>query len=100
MTTLYYRCADAQVDCLNKSDYDHPYGNEDGRHDYDDGFLDGGADTPGSDHHDTPFEHPCHSLKKVLSGGTFYYSTKFDLTNRLQDRLVQCSPLILEAYIR
>ncbi|KAI9800582.1 MAG: inositol polyphosphate 5-phosphatase [Piccolia ochrophora] len=32
------------------------------------------------------FEHPCLALKKLLSGGSFYYSVDFDLTNRLQDR--------------
>jgi hypothetical protein len=31
-------------------------------------------------------EHPCHELRKLLSNGTFYYSTDFDLTNRVQDR--------------
>jgi len=31
-------------------------------------------------------EHPCLALKKLLSGGTFYYSADFDLTRRLQDR--------------
>lgn len=31
-------------------------------------------------------EHPCMSLKKLLSGGSFYYSADFDLTRRLQDR--------------
>ena len=35
---------------------------------------------------DAPMEHPCHSLRKLLSNGSFYYSTDFDLTNRLQDR--------------
>lgn len=33
-------------------------------------------------------EHPCHELRKLLSNGSFYYSTDFDLTNRLQDRYV------------
>lgn len=33
-------------------------------------------------------QHPCQDLRKVLSNGTFYYSTDFDLTNRLQDRCV------------
>lgn len=33
-------------------------------------------------------QHPCQDLRKVLSNGTFYYSTDFDLTNRLQDRYV------------
>jgi synaptojanin len=31
-------------------------------------------------------EHPCHELRKLLSNGSFYYSTEFDVTNRLQDR--------------
>lgn len=31
-------------------------------------------------------EHPCNELRKLLSNGSFYYSTEFDLTNRLQDR--------------
>lgn len=33
-------------------------------------------------------EHPCHELRKLLSNGSFYYSTDFDVTNRLQDRSV------------
>jgi hypothetical protein len=35
---------------------------------------------------DSPFEHPAAELQKLLSNGSFYYSTDFDLTNRLQDR--------------
>ncbi|KAL5345281.1 Inositol-1,4,5-trisphosphate 5-phosphatase 1 [Pseudogymnoascus australis] len=38
---------------------------------------------------DTPIEHPCVDLTKMLSNGSFYYSTDFDLTNRLQDRSVE-----------
>ncbi|CCC11590.1 putative synaptojanin-like protein [Sordaria macrospora k-hell] len=33
-----------------------------------------------------PMEHPCVELQKLLSNGTFYYSTDFDITNRMQDR--------------
>ncbi|EJT72835.1 synaptojanin 2 [Gaeumannomyces tritici R3-111a-1] len=33
-------------------------------------------------------EHPCQEVQKLLSNGSFYYSTDFDLTNRLQDRSV------------
>ncbi|KAI8288642.1 Inositol-1,4,5-trisphosphate 5-phosphatase 1 [Colletotrichum sp. SAR11_57] len=36
-------------------------------------------------------EHPCTDLRKLLGNGTFYYSTDFDLTNRLQDRTVNSS---------
>jgi hypothetical protein len=35
---------------------------------------------------DPSIEHPCTELQKLLSNGSFYYSTDFDLTNRLQDR--------------
>jgi synaptojanin len=31
-------------------------------------------------------EHPCAELKKLLSGGSFFFSTDCDLTNRLQNR--------------
>lgn len=31
-------------------------------------------------------EHPCQELQKLLGNGTFYYSTDFDVTNRMQDR--------------
>ncbi|KAH6634362.1 SacI homology domain-containing protein [Chaetomium sp. MPI-SDFR-AT-0129] len=35
---------------------------------------------------DVPIEHPCLELQKLLGNGTFYYSTDFDVTNRMQDR--------------
>ncbi|UKZ92146.1 uncharacterized protein TrAFT101_007112 [Trichoderma asperellum] len=35
---------------------------------------------------DVAIEHPCHDLRRLLSNGSFYYSTDFDLTNRAQDR--------------
>lgn len=35
---------------------------------------------------DVPVEHPCQELMKLLGNRSFYYSTDFDLTNRLQDR--------------
>ncbi|KAK9366794.1 SacI homology domain-containing protein [Lipomyces kononenkoae] len=31
-------------------------------------------------------EHPCVSLRKLLTDGSFYYSNNFDLTNRMQSR--------------
>lgn len=37
---------------------------------------------------DSMAEHPCLEIQKLLSNGTFYYSTDFDLTNRLQARTV------------
>ena len=38
---------------------------------------------------DVILEHPCMALRKLLSGGSFYYSIDFDLTSRLQERYVQ-----------
>ncbi|KAK0617879.1 SacI homology domain-containing protein [Bombardia bombarda] len=35
---------------------------------------------------DVAVEHPCLELQKLLGNGTFYYSTDFDVTNRMQDR--------------
>ncbi|KAK4240041.1 SacI homology domain-containing protein [Achaetomium macrosporum] len=35
---------------------------------------------------DVAVEHPCQELQKLLGNGTFYYSTDFDVTNRMQDR--------------
>lgn len=63
--------------CLNSSDYDV------------NGF--GGGDDPGAygqdgRGRDPLVEHPCGELQKLLGNGSFYYSTDFDLTNRLQDR--------------
>ena len=76
------------LDCLSRDDFDYelhqeidPYYVEHGppyRHEH----------THGPDPHDAALEHPCSELKKILSGGTFYYSLTFDLTNRLQDRYV------------
>jgi hypothetical protein len=39
-------------------------------------------------------EHPCMTLKKLLSSGTFYYSSDFDLTRRLQKRITDEEPSI------
>ena len=58
-------------DCLNSSEYDHVSADED------DLARDG-------------LEHPCLARKKLLSDGTFYYSTDFDLTKRLQERYAPC----------
>ena len=77
------------LDCLNRNDFDcelhretDPYYVDHGpsyRHEY----------LHGADSHDIAPEHPCSELKKILGGGTFYYSLTFDLTNRLQDRYVK-----------
>lgn len=41
---------------------------------------------PGLGRREVAVQHPCHELRSILSNGSFYYSTDFDLTNRVQDR--------------
>jgi synaptojanin len=76
------------ADCLNRSDYDHGHGQDmnpyPGHTFFSDEVDYGGA----VDQNDSAGEHPFHALKKLLSTGNFYYSVDFDLTRRLQDRLV------------
>lgn len=71
---------DVEFHCLNNAEYDiflvdnsDPYNVE---------------DTIGQNlsRREPLVEHPCIELQKLLSNGSFYYSTNFDLTNRLQDR--------------
>ena len=76
-----------QFYCLSSSKYDDVIS---------DGTYSNGPDRNGEDDYyghnlserDTPIEHPCVDLTKMLSNGSFYYSSDFDLTNRLQDRYV------------
>nr|POE63331.1 inositol-1,4,5-trisphosphate 5-phosphatase 1 [Quercus suber] len=80
--------------CLSSPDYDHllndqvnPYPTE-------------GLETDGFDHstHREPvLEHPCMALKKLLSGGSFYYSPDFDLTKKLQDRPSDASTIAMDS---
>lgn len=45
----------------------------------------------------SPLEHPCLALKKLLSSGTFYYSSDFDLTRRLQDRTTEVEAVSIDS---
>ncbi|KAF2854632.1 hypothetical protein T440DRAFT_464773 [Plenodomus tracheiphilus IPT5] len=45
----------------------------------------------------SPLEHPCLALKKILSSGTFYYSADFDLTRRLQDRTSDAATVSIDS---
>jgi inositol-1,4,5-trisphosphate 5-phosphatase len=45
----------------------------------------------------SPIEHPCLELKKILSSGTFYYSSDFDLTRRLQDRTTDAATVSIDS---
>ena len=66
---------------LNSSDYDESFSNTLDPYGVEDNF---GQNIS----HRDPLEHPCIELQRLLSNGSFYYSTDFDLTNRLQDRQV------------
>ncbi|KAL8675310.1 MAG: hypothetical protein Q9168_000267 [Polycauliona sp. 1 TL-2023] len=78
--------ANGKQDCLNKNDYDNPI--LDGVDPYTVSYSGSGEQpySPGSALPDSALDHPCVELKKILGGGTFYYSVDFDLINRLQDR--------------
>lgn len=49
-------------------------------------------------HRDVAIEHPCHELRKILSNGSFYYSTDFDVTNRLQDRPINADSFHIDSF--
>ncbi|OTB18289.1 hypothetical protein K445DRAFT_315087 [Daldinia sp. EC12] len=75
----------ASVDffCLNSAEYDNvvslnPYDNE-----LSDSMAPYGQNLG---RRESEIEYPYQELQKLLSNGSFYYSTDFDLTNRLQDR--------------
>ncbi|KAL1836353.1 hypothetical protein VTJ49DRAFT_5254 [Mycothermus thermophilus] len=43
-------------------------------------------------------EHPCQELQKLLGNGSFYYSTDFDVTNRMQDRPVDAAEFDIDNF--
>ncbi|KAH7363870.1 SacI homology domain-containing protein [Rhexocercosporidium sp. MPI-PUGE-AT-0058] len=71
--------------CLNNSDYDNTFG------EHLDPYSTEGQDYGQNISRRDPVEHPCVELQKLLSNGSFYYSTDFDVTNRLQDRSTDAS---------
>jgi len=80
--------------CLNSSDYDNTFSDH-----LDPYALDGGQEYGQNISRRDPLDHPCLELQKLLGNGSFYFSTDFDLTNRLQDRFV-CSPLSFELLLK
>jgi hypothetical protein len=67
--------------CLNSSDYDNTFSDN-----LDPYSIEGEDNYQNLTRRDPLLEHPCLELQKLLGNGSFYYSTDFDLTNRLQDR--------------
>ncbi|KAH8602663.1 SacI homology domain-containing protein [Bisporella sp. PMI_857] len=79
--------------CLNSSDYDNTLG------DNLDPYSLEAQDNYGYNvnRRDPILEHPCVELQKMLGNGSFYFSTDFDLTNRLQDRPTEASMLDIDS---
>ncbi|KAI0203994.1 SacI homology domain-containing protein [Astrocystis sublimbata] len=72
--------------CLNSAEYDYVIALNSYDHEL--------ADSPTAfgqnlSRREGEVDYPFQELQKLLSNGSFYYSTDFDLTNRLQDRPVE-----------
>jgi synaptojanin len=88
------RIDNVQFFCLNSAEWDDVYSIPD---------VDGDAENSMAygqnlGRRDVQTEHPCQGLHKLLSNGTFYYSTDFDLTNRLQDRPVDATAFNIDNF--
>lgn len=79
------RIANVGFYCLNSPKFDDVYSLNTWENDFSDS-----ASTYGQNlgQREGEIEYPYQELQKLLSNGSFYYSTDFDLTNRLQDRFV------------
>ncbi|KAI5866615.1 SacI homology domain-containing protein [Durotheca rogersii] len=70
--------------CLSSAEYDYAISLN--AYDSDPSDSTSAAYGPGLGRREGEIEYPYQELQKLLSNGSFYYSTDFDLTNRLQDR--------------
>lgn len=82
--------------CLNRGNYDHllndainPFPAETIEAD--------NWDYQGQAQRESMLEHPCLDLKRMLSGGSFYFSTDFDLTKRVQDRSTESATVAVDS---
>ncbi|TGJ85247.1 hypothetical protein E0Z10_g3476 [Xylaria hypoxylon] len=79
------KIASVEFFCLNTADYDHVISLNPSENDFSDSSSAYGQNLG---RREGEIEYPYYELQKLLSNGSFYYSTDFDLTNRLQDRPV------------
>jgi hypothetical protein len=77
------RIASVAFFCLNTAEYDDIVSTDIPENDFSDATS---VYSQNLSRREQTVEHPCQELRKLLSNGTFYYSTDFDVTNRLQDR--------------
>jgi hypothetical protein len=82
------RIANVDFYCLNSAEYDNVFSLNSWDNEIADSALQYGQNLS---RREGEMEYPYHELQKLLSNGSFYYSTDFDLTNRLQDRCVKDS---------
>ncbi|ETS87634.1 hypothetical protein PFICI_01462 [Pestalotiopsis fici W106-1] len=78
------RIANVDFYCLNSAEYDNVFTSNPWDNDYSDSSTYGQQ----LNRREGEMEYPYQELQKLLSNGSFYFSTDFDLTNRLQDRPV------------
>ncbi|TKA27759.1 hypothetical protein B0A50_04860 [Salinomyces thailandicus] len=88
------KISSVEFHCLNRTDYDYMLSDQVNPFPTD--SLDADGQEYGG-HREPIMEHPCLALKKLLSGGSFYYSADFDLTKRLQDRNGQTSTVAIDS---
>ncbi|PNY24464.1 Inositol-1,4,5-trisphosphate 5-phosphatase 1 [Tolypocladium capitatum] len=87
--------------CLSSADYDDVVPLEPTELEMPDASSVYSANSPygqGLGRREVPIEHPCHDLRKLLSNGSFYYSTDFDVTNRLQDRPINSNSFDIDNF--
>lgn len=83
------RIGNVEFFCLNNSMYDDTYTMD---------LYKTGMDAADLSRKEPALDHPCQDLQKLLGDGSFYYSTDFDLTNRLQDRSVDAGEFDIENF--
>ncbi|KAM0721709.1 hypothetical protein Q7P37_002634 [Cladosporium fusiforme] len=82
--------------CLNSSNYDHLLG--DSINPFPEETIEADNWNYNSQaQREALMEHPCIALKKMLSGGSFYFSTDFDLTKRVQDRSTESTTVAVDS---
>ncbi|KAI9172009.1 Inositol-1,4,5-trisphosphate 5-phosphatase 1 [Paramyrothecium foliicola] len=95
------RIASVAFYCLSSADYDDVVPLESVEPDMSDAVSVYSQTAPygqGLSRREVAVEHPCHDLRKLLSNGSFYYSTVFDLTNRTQDRLINSNSFDIDNF--
>ncbi|KAM0255158.1 hypothetical protein ACHAQJ_006081 [Trichoderma viride] len=94
------RIASVDFYCLSSADYDDVVPLESLDADSSDvfGYNSSSPYSQGLSRRDVAVEHPCHDLRRLLSNGSFYYSTDFDLTNRVQDRPINSNSFEIDNF--